>query len=314
VNTQNYIHLLKHYREHEIAIQTLLESLISSLEIASLLRDHQAQMRAIQSLSRSYPFIELMYSLDAHGVQLMDSVYSSTVTYRKNRRAGRGSDRRHRPYVHAAQTVYNQAVITSPYLSHASQQLTLSGVYHLYHSENDLGYLVLNFNLKRLIAYLKGDMTRAKFHPWFKAIYAGIGGMLIFVALLLLYSAGQSFIGMLSHDGNIVTDSFGIVIIITLAMSIFDLGKTVLEEEVLLNKDIHHHDTTRRTISRFITAIIIAVSIEALLLMFKSLLNGSAAISQLNHAVWMLLAAVAMMTGLGAYLYLSKESKQKISQ
>ena len=94
---------------------------------------------------------------------------------------------------------------------------------------------------------------------------------------------------------------------VTLGMSSFDLGKTILEEEVLVNKDIHHHDTTRRTISRFMAAIIIAVSIEALLLMFKSLLGGGDGGAALINAVWMLLAAVAMLAGLGVYLRLSRE-------
>jgi hypothetical protein len=108
---------------------------------------------------------------------------------------------------------------------------------------------------------------------------------------------------------NIATGAFGIVIMITLGMSIFDLGKTILEEEVLVSKDIHHHDTTRRTISRFMAAIIIAVSIESLLLMFKSLLSGGDGGTPLISAVWMLLAAVAMLVGLGIYLRLSQERK-----
>ncbi|MFX8860130.1 hypothetical protein ABTM70_18245 [Acinetobacter baumannii] len=56
-------------------------------------------------------------------------------------------------------------------------------------------------------------------------------------------------------------------------------------------------------------AIIIAVSIEALLLMFKSLLYGNNESVQFINAVWMLLSAVAMMIGLGLYLWLTKESK-----
>lgn len=46
------------------------------------------------------------------------------------------------------------------------------------------------------------------------------------------------------------------------------------------------------------TAIIIAVSIESLLLMFKSLLNTGSNGDQLTYAVLMLLSAVAMMGGL----------------
>lgn len=105
---------------------------------------------------------------------------------------------------------------------------------------------------------------------------------------------------------NTATQAFHLVILVTLGLAIFDLGKTILEEEVLLHKDIHHTGSTRRTISRFMSAIVIAVSIESLLLMFKSLLGDA---THLNSAVLMLFAAVALLVGLGAYLKLTSEKK-----
>jgi hypothetical protein len=71
-----------------------------------------------------------------------------------------------------------------------------------------------------------------------------------------------------------------------LALTIFDLGKITLEEEVLLYKDILRHSSTRRTITRFIAVIIIAVSIEALLMIFKFALNGGANILLKLHCFW----------------------------
>lgn len=96
--------------------------------------------------------------------------------------------------------------------------------------------------------------------------------MLIMVAVLLVYASAVSMYQLFYSGSNIKTDSFGIVVLITLVMSIFDLGKTIIEE-VLYDKSMRHGESTQRTISRFMTAIIIAVSIEALLLMFKSLFN-----------------------------------------
>jgi hypothetical protein len=43
--------------------------------------------------------------------------------------------------------------------------------------------------------------------------------------------------------------------------------------------------------------------------MFKSLLSGGDGGTELISAVWMLLAAVAMLVGLGVYLRLSQERK-----
>lgn len=311
VSTHNHIHLLQQYRQHEQTIHSLMESMMTSLSAQALLRDPDAQQQTIDQLSRAYPFVELIYSLDEQGVQLTDSVYSPMVSDRNRRSPGKGSDRSKRPYVVAARECPNQAVVTRPYLSSATHQLTISSVQQIIGGDGrPLGYLVINFNLQRLVSYLNGDQRRSRLHPWFQWMYGVIGGMLVLVAALLLYSAAEAMFRVLESGNNIATGAFGIVIMITLGMSIFDLGKTILEEEVLVSKDIHHHDTTRRTIARFMAAIIIAVSIEALLLMFKSLLNGGEGETQLISAVWMLMSAVAMMTGLGIYLRLSRESDE----
>jgi hypothetical protein len=128
--------------------------------------------------------------------------------------------------------------------------------------------------------------------------------MLVMVAGLLLFYAGKAMFDVVQEHIKATTQIFEVVILITLGLAIFDLGKTILEEEVLLHKDIHHEGSTRRTISRFMSAIVIAVSIESLLLMFKSLLGDA---THLNSAVLMLIAAVALLVGLGIYLKLTDE-------
>ncbi|WP_116475499.1 PDC sensor domain-containing protein [Zobellella maritima] len=309
MSTHNHFRLLEQYQQYQSVIHSLMESIMTSLNGPELQQSSQAQQQSIDYLSRAYPFVELLYSLDSDGIQLMDSAYSPTMSERKRRSPGKGSDRSRRPYMLAAKQSANAVVVTSPYLSNATHQLAISVVRHLVDEQGrDLGYLVINFNLRRLISYLNGDEMRFRCHHYFQWIYGLIGGLLILVAALLLYSAFESLMSVFDANSNIATGAFGTVILITLGMSIFDLGKTILEEEVLVNKDIHHHDSTRRTISRFMAAIIIAVSIEALLLMFKSLLDGNGG-DQLINAVWMLMAAVAMLGGLGVYLKLSRDNQ-----
>jgi hypothetical protein len=92
-----------------------------------------------------------------------------------------------------------------------------------------------------------------------------------------------------------------------LALAIFDLGKTTLEEEVLLYKDILRHSSTRRTITRFIAAIIIAVSIEALLMIFKFALKGGG--EHIIEAVWIIIAAAVLLLSLGVYVYLGSKAE-----
>lgn len=304
----SYLHLVSSYQQDRTAINGLIESIVSSLDRISLLTDLNAQKEEVAHLSRAYPFIEMLYSLDAKGCQLLPSAYGQGITEPTRRTLGQHSDRSHRPYFQAAHRNPGAITVSEPYLSSATHRLAISAVLRFNRSDDanpaeTPGYLVLNLNLQALIAYLNNDQLRYRFHPAFRAVYALIGSVLIAVSGLLLWASLESLLGTILTPSHIATDSFGVVILITLSLAIFDLGKTIIEEEVFVHKDIHHHGSTERTITRFMSAILIAISIEALLLMFKSLLGES---DQLIQAVYMMLSAVALLIGLGIYLKLSR--------
>ncbi|PUA30744.1 MAG: hypothetical protein B0W54_09880 [Cellvibrio sp. 79] len=303
---RNYLYLLKKYDEYQAQIARLLESIVTSLSPNKLETDVDHLKEVIKRLHDSYPFVELLYCLDDKGVQTTESAASPTVPDPKRREPGLGSDRSKRVYYMLARNNEATATVTQPYLSSATHQLAISAVQRFVDNNNAVCYLVINFNLEKLITFLNGDSLRRAVHPFFQVVYGIIGGMLVLVAGLLLFSAGSSLFEVVHEHTNTATQAFHLVILVTLGLAIFDLGKTILEEEVLLHKDVHHTGSTRRTISRFMSAIVIAVSIESLLLMFKSLLGDA---THLNSAVLMLFAAVALLVGLGAYLKLTSEKK-----
>lgn len=74
-----------------------------------------------------------------------------------------------------------------------------------------------------------------------------------------------------------------------------------------MHKDIFRHSSTRRTITRFISTILIAISIEALLTMFKASLGEQ---QYMQPAIWMLLAVVGLLIGLGVYVYLGAKAEK----
>ena len=130
------------------------------------------------------------------------------------------------------------------------------------------------------------------------------------VAAIMLYVAFESLLGVFpieSHEGHPPYKLFEIIIFITLSLAIFDLGKTILEEEVLMHKDVFRHSSTRRTITRFLAAILIAVSIEALLTMFKASLGS---IEHMTSAVYMMLSVVGLLLALGGYVYLGAKAER----
>lgn len=301
---RNYLYLLRKYEDYQPQIDRLLDSIVTALMPRKLESDEAALQKTVERLHKSYPFVELLYCLDENGMQTTVSAAAPDIDDSKRSEPGMRSDRSNRAYYTKAVKNEKISTVTSPYLSNATHQLAISAVQRYTTSESKTGYLVINFNLEKLITFLNGDELRRRVHPFFQTVYAIIGVMLVIIASLLLYYGGKDMYGVVHNHIDEPIKIFGAVILVTLGLAIFDLGKTILEEEVFLHKDIHHEGSMRRTISRFMAAIVIAVSIESLLLMFKSLLGGE---DHLNSAVLMLFAAVAMLIGLGIYLKLTDE-------
>lgn len=301
---RNYLYLLRKYEDYQPQIDRLLDSIVTALMPRKLESDEEQLHKTVERLHKSYPFVELLYCLDEHGMQTTVSAAAPDIDDSKLSEPGMCSDRSNRAYYTKAVKNEKVSTVTSPYLSNATHQLAISAVQRYTTAEEKIGFLVINFNLEKLIIFLNGDELRRRVHPLFQAVYAIIGVMLVLIAGLLLYYGGKDMYGVVHNHIDEPIKIFGAVILVTLGLAIFDLGKTILEEEVFLHKDIHHEGSMRRTISRFMSAIVIAVSIESLLLMFKSLLGGE---DHLNSAVFMLFAAVAMLVGLGVYLKLTDE-------
>ena len=99
---------------------------------------------------------------------------------------------------------------------------------------------------------------------------------------------------------------FEATILLTLALAIFDLVKTIFEEEVL-----HHHDDKQkdihRTMIKFLGSIIIALAIEALMLVFKFALMGP---EKIIYAVYLLGGIALLLFGLAFYLKSTENRKE----
>lgn len=304
---------MERYEEHRQAIQRLLLSILTCFADAKLFEESQEELTdTLNSLSSYYPFVSLLYLLDAEGAQISNNIPGRFYTDRP--KIDGSVDRSKRPYFLAAHKA-DAAVITEPYLSSVKNELCLSVCCKVENTVKfAIGYIVLDVDLEAALNFLSGETQRANFEPFFKGVYSLIVLGLFTVSAILLYAAGNECVAILykavtRQDAKLIP--FGMVIYLTLALAIFDLAKTTLEEEVLLYKDILKHSSTRRTITRFIAAIIIALSIEALLMIFKSALQGSGEF--IYEAVWVVIAAAFMLLCLGVYVYLGARAEMMLT-
>ena len=304
----SYLSTIDRYHECRAAIREMLASILTGIGQSALFKEPAAMREAMCHLAPRYPFVDLLYTVDEKGMQSSDNI-ACAQRHETARITGLGQDRSQRPYFLLARDT-DSVVVTEPYLSVASRKLCISAALKWRDADGRvLGYVVLDIDLAGTLEFLMGDTLRKRFVPAFRVVYSVIVFGLFVVVGLLLLSAFHEITTLFHPDSDrasIQLKPFGVIIFLTLGLAVFDLGKTILEEEVLMHKDIFRHSSTRRTITRFVAAILIAVSIEALLMMFRAALNESLSILP---AVWMMFTAIGLLVGLGAYVYLGARAE-----
>jgi hypothetical protein len=307
MSAMSYLSVIERFQEYKSALHELTASILTGIAEPALLKNEQKLRETFHSIARHYPFMALIYTLDTKGMQTSNNIGS--LQQGREDSIGLGKDRSARPYYLLAKNS-DSVVVTDPYFSNNGGMLCITAAVKLcVAGSSEIAYIVVDIDLTNAIEFLMGDLVRRRFMPAFKAVYILIVAGLFAVAGVLLYAAGTEMISLWSIGGSkedLHMKPFGVIIFLTLALAIFDLGKTILEEEVLMHKDIFRHSSTRRTITRFIAAILIAVSIEALLLMFKAALGVN---GDILSAVWMMLTAVGLLVGLGIYVYLGAQAE-----
>ena len=254
----------------------------------------------------------MQYCLNEQGIQQGDNVCFKRQYNKKLGHIGAGQDLSARPYFLLASAA-PVPHFTSPYISTATKHLCISVIKTIPSGNDEQQFLVIDVCLTELIEFIMGDTKRARMTPYFKVGYGLIVACLFCLVFYLLYKV---FAGMVDLVISEDTQSdplkpFTIIIFVTLALAIFDLGKTILEEEILMHKDIFRHSSTRRTITRFISTILIAVSIEALLTMFKAALGQT---EYVIPAVLMMFAVVGLLIALAIYVYLGAKAEDVLTQ
>jgi len=111
---------------------------------------------------------------------------------------------------------------------------------------------------------------------------------MILISFAILVYSGYEIIFM---SEKLIMSFFKPIIYITIAIAIFDLSKTLIEQEDIFKSYKKDENIEKNTFIKFIISILIALSIEALMLVFKISLNN---ISLMSNAFW-LFAGIALM-------------------
>ncbi len=165
----------------------------------------------------------------------------------------------------------------------------------------------VNNNLKKTLKdnIHMGDKKSKLFINGVKFIYSIIGFCLTIFSLILIFYALYNFINHLFIDSSDIFQSiFKSTIGLTLGLAIFDLAKNLLEHEVIFKDNINEEHGGNKLLIKFLTSIMIALSIESLMLVFKIAISDY---KDILYAVYLILAIGFLLISMSQFnKYLSK--------
>jgi hypothetical protein len=149
------------------------------------------------------------------------------------------------------------------------------------------------------------------FELFSKIIYFAIAFALMLMAFALVaFSAWHMITGVLAGKSSTagVLHSVGLIIV---SVAIFDVGKFLIEEEVIRARELRSIREARRSLTKFMSIIIIATSLEALVIVFET---KQEVVSQLLYPSILLISAVLVLVGLSVFVWLSSRADALLPQ
>jgi hypothetical protein len=108
--------------------------------------------------------------------------------------------------------------------------------------------------------------------------------------------------------GGAMLSAIGYVVI---AMAVFDVAKYFMEEEVIRGREMRSAAEARRSLTKFVSTIAIAVFIEGLVIVFQA---SKQSLPEMLYPTALLLTAIVIVIGLGIYQRLSADVEEMVGE
>ena len=250
-------YLVQPYEKNRQLIQKFIISSLRRLDLK------KASSATYKELSESFPSLELMYECDTDLVQISPNIGTDVEEIEQI------GKKRH--YL-VEQGVFENSnyFISEPYISSATGHLCITVIH-----KHESGYIFLDFKVRTLLERFHMIEADTGFRQLSRFSYALIGGGLLVLGLFAAIYGFVSFgIYLFSDKVMNLEVVFKPVIALTLGLAVFDLGKTIYEQEVLPRTQNISEVFNPKSLITFMSSIMIALLIEALLIVFKISINN----------------------------------------
>ena len=248
----------------------------------------------LEKIINEVPEIDAAYILDATGTQIINNI-SKTKEYI----LGKNVNRNDRGFFYRA-VKEKKCILTDPYPSSLNGELVVSASMPIYNDKNELLYIVvIDLLLEHLFKAVQSTNKDKFFINFSKIVYTLFSVGFFAIALILFTNGIASFFHITDFFGDNAKKMFRSTILLTLSLAIFDLVKTIFEEEVLGKGETEHPSQIHKTMVKFLGSIIIALAIESLMLVFKFALTSP---DKIVYASILIGAVTILIFGLAYYI------------
>lgn len=278
--------MMQIYRENRESVEGFLLSTISDTP------QHDFDDIQVDKLFKRLPCLTDMYLMDETGEQI-------TPTWRRSSHdmSLKGSDRAY--FINRIQFDDKGNYISNPYICANSGQPKVS----VARKYPDGKIAVFDLDLVAILGkmhLIESTRLISKLSVW---VYGLLGGGLVLLALFL---GGYGLLGfakaLMSAGDETLQYVFKSIIGITLAIAIYDLAKTILEQEVFYRSLTLEEGNEYKTLTKFLTSIIIALSIESLMVVFKVAIND---IRNMHFAFYLISGVGILIVSMAVLNYVS---------
>jgi hypothetical protein len=138
-----------------------------------------------------------------------------------------------------------------------------------------------------------------------KLFYAAAALGLTVFAVVLLGIAGYRLVIAAARDWNVLHQTLECIGLVTIAIAVFEVGKFMVEEELVRERQLRSVLEARRSLTKFLTIVIITLSLEGLVLVFETKLER---IADLIYPTALLTVAALAVVAMGVFQRLTSES------
>ncbi len=272
--------------------------------------DIRPALEKLELLNEVISKAQAIYVLDRKGYQITESLSKN----QKFNGSGKGVYRGDRAYYYRT-VKEHRCILTEPYPSALSNDMVVTAGFPIYDQDDNLLFIVcVDISLSNILSMVHPSSIDSYSGHISKIAYTAFSLALALVSLLLFVKGATAFLHFgIDFTAIDINEMFKATILLTLSLAIFDLVKAIFEEEVLGKEKKEGAGDGHQTMIRFLGSIIIALSIEALMLVFKFALTDPA---KLEYAVWLISGVSLLLVSLSVYIkfnlpYVKRSKKSK---